>query len=64
LERILSDLKVEYLDLFLIHFPIALEYVDFKERYPAGWSSTGDERDAKISSAKPSIRETWEAMVR
>ena len=30
LERILSDLQLDYLDLFLIHFPISLEYVDPK----------------------------------
>ena len=61
-ERSLSDLGLEYLDLYLIHFPIALRYVDFEDRYPPDWIY-----DA--SAAKPSmefdavpLHETWAAM--
>src|SRR5262245_26105817 len=36
-ERSLHDLGLDYLDLYLIHFPIALEYVPPETRYPAGW---------------------------
>jgi hypothetical protein len=28
---------LEYFDLFLVHFPIALEYVDPNHRYPPEW---------------------------
>jgi len=38
-ERTLRDLGVEYLDLYLIHFPIALKFVDFSKKYPPEWSN-------------------------
>ena len=28
---------IEYFDLFLVHFPIALKYVDPSHRYPPEW---------------------------
>lgn len=28
---------LEYFDLFLVHFPVALAYVDPKHRYPPEW---------------------------
>ena len=33
-ERTLKELRLSELDLYLIHFPIALQYVDFDTRYP------------------------------
>src|SRR4051812_39775558 len=36
-ERSLRDLKLDYLDLYLVHFPIALEFVPLDRRYPPGW---------------------------
>jgi D-xylose reductase len=36
-ERSLRDLQLDHLDLYLVHFPIALAFVPFEERYPPGW---------------------------
>lgn len=47
-----------YIDLFLMHFPVALEYVDpEKKRYPGWWMEDGTVKPAKVS-----IRETWEQL--
>ena len=35
--KTLEDLGLEYLDLYLIHFPISLKFVPFEERYPPEW---------------------------
>ena len=63
-ERSLKDLRLDYLDLYLIHFPIALAYVPFEHRYPAGWFFDPQASPpAMIPDAVP-ISETWEAMER
>ncbi|KAI1134425.1 Aldo/keto reductase [Hypoxylon sp. FL0543] len=50
-----------YLDLFLIHFPIAQEFIPLdKLRYPAFWS---DKEQTKVTPlAKVPISETWKAL--
>ncbi|KAH7886100.1 NADP-dependent oxidoreductase domain-containing protein [Phlebopus sp. FC_14] len=49
---------IEYFDLFLIHFPIALQYVDPSHRYPPEWF--GD--DGKVYLQNTPMSETWGAM--
>lgn len=58
-EKSLADLGCGYLDLYLIHFPIALKYVDPKVRYPPGWAFD-DESGLVYSNA--TLQQTWEAM--
>lgn len=54
----LGDWGIDYFDLFLVHFPIALEYVDPNHRYPPEWF--GD--DKKVHTDNTPIQETWGAM--
>jgi len=55
----LADWGIEYFDLFIVHFPVALKYVEPTVRYPPGWAFDGKD-DVQLSSA--SIQETWTAM--
>jgi D-xylose reductase len=60
-QRQLKDWGLEYFDLFIMHFPIALRYVDPAVRYPPAWFYDGiTPTDIQLSNA--TIRETWEAM--
>jgi diketogulonate reductase-like aldo/keto reductase len=61
-ERSLRDLKVDYLDLYLIHFPIALEYIPPEKRYPAGWFFDPDAAQPRMKPVRVPISETWQAM--
>jgi len=55
----LADWGIDYFDLFIVHFPVALKYVDPEVRYPPGWAVDGKD-DVQTSNA--SIQETWHAM--
>jgi D-xylose reductase len=49
-----------YIDLYLIHFPTALKYVDPKElEFPAWWT---DAERTKVELEKVPISETWKAL--
>ncbi|WP_245929212.1 aldo/keto reductase [Agarilytica rhodophyticola] len=62
LMKTLNDLGLEYLDLYLIHFPIALTFVPFETRYPPEWFLDPEAESPRMQSAKVPLHETWAAM--
>ena len=58
----LDDLGLEQFDLYLIHFPIALEYVPFDERYPPEWLFDPEANNPRMKLASVPLHETWAAM--
>ncbi|KIW77101.1 hypothetical protein Z517_09547 [Fonsecaea pedrosoi CBS 271.37] len=49
-----------YIDLYLIHFPVALKYIEpEKLRYPGWWM---DPEHKVIETAKVPVQETWQAL--
>lgn len=62
LERSLADLRLDYLDLYMIHFPIALSYVPFETRYPAGWFFDPDADEPRMNLVRVPLADTWGAM--
>lgn len=58
----LTDLRLDYLDLYLIHFPIALEFVPFETRYPPEWIHDPDADNPVMQRAAVPLHETWSAM--
>ncbi|KAL2840231.1 NADP-dependent oxidoreductase domain-containing protein [Aspergillus pseudodeflectus] len=54
----LADWGVDYFDLYIVHFPISLKYVDPSVRYPPSWNSEA----GKVELGNATIQETWTAM--
>lgn len=61
-ERSLRDLGLDYLDLYLVHFPISMKFVPFDDRYPPGWIYDPTAAAPRMEPDRVPIRETWEAM--
>jgi len=61
-ERTLKDLQLSELDLYLIHFPIALQYVDFDTRYPPEWIADPVAENPVMVPDPVPLSETWGAM--
>ncbi|MDA1038953.1 MAG: aldo/keto reductase [Planctomycetota bacterium] len=64
LEQTLRDLRLDYVDLYLVHFPIALAYVPFDVRYPPGWFFDPDAESPEMRPVRIPLADTWQAMER
>ena len=62
LEKTLTDLRLDYLDSYLIHFPIAQPFVPFETRYPPEWSFDPSANEPKMLLDRVPLSETWAAM--
>jgi D-xylose reductase len=58
----LRDLQLDFLDLYLVHFPIALEFVPFDRRYPPGWFHDPAAELPVMKPVRIPLAETWTAM--
>ena len=62
LRKTLRDLQLDYLDLYLIHWPVAFNYVSIPEG--RGWPNEDIDDSAGGENIDPTVsaRETWSAM--
>lgn len=62
IRRTLSDLGLDQLDLYLVHFPISLRHVPFERRYPPEWLFDPAAPDPRMEFDPVPMATTWSAM--
>jgi len=58
--KTLSDLGLKYLDLYLVHYPVALKFVPIEQRYPPGWAfNDTPQPQPDVFEDEVPLGETW-----
>jgi D-xylose reductase len=57
--KTLTDLQLDYLDEYLIHFPISMEYISPQDKYPPEWTNMNDKM---VLVPNDITGVTWKAM--
>lgn len=60
-KKTLEDLGLDYIDLYLIHFPVSLKHIPFDHHYPPEWTDHPEGNGTMLEDPVP-IHETWAAM--
>lgn len=62
LNKTLTDLGLDYIDSYLIHFPISQPFVPFETRYPPEWIFDPEAAEPRMEIDPVPLSETWAAM--